>query len=202
MELALGPGRVFVGDPTQANGAGMTDVGDHEDITFAPNLSSAYATSANSGDQPLPGSMRNRPTMANFSAGLLDVSNEALLASLATHIEELSVDTDTDADGTMDVFAIAPKDLVGKLNPYTLAFIPEAELDQLAAAPHGIWLSAAYPQDVGDLLQYGRLSDGDNAAPYPCTWNAALPEGLNTDKPWFRGDPAALGLTWSLPPQS
>ena len=197
MELALGPGRVFVGNPVTADGADMTEVGDHEDVTFAPNLSSAYATSANSGDQPLPGSLRNRPSMATFSAGLLNISHEALLAILSTHLEEVTSGVDPDT-----VTALAPKDLVGKLNPYTLAFIPEAELSQGAAAPHGIWVTAAYPQDVGDLLQYGRLSDGDNATPYTVTWNSALPEGLNTQKPWFRGDPAALGLTWSLPPQS
>ena len=197
MELAFGPGRLYLGDPTQAGGAGMTNIGDHEDVTFNPNMSSAFATSANSGDQPIVGSLRNRPSMAQLSAGLLDIGREALMAVLSTHMEELSADTD--ADGTPDTYAIAPKESA-IITPYTLAFVPEPELGQGAAAPHAVWLSAAYPSDVGDLLQYGRLTDGDNASPFTCTWNAALPgDGLSTDVPWFRGDPASLGLTWSLP---
>jgi len=201
MELALGPGRIFVGDPTTADGGDMVDVGDHEDVTFAPNLSTAYATSANSGDQPLPNSLRNRTTMANLTVGLLDISREALLAVLSTHLEEVAADTDSTSGD--DAFALAPKSQVNKFDPYTLVFIPEAQLSQGAAAPHSIWLTAAYPQDVSDLFQYGRLSDADNASPHQVTWNASLPgDAVGTDKPWFRGDPAALGLSWSIPPQS
>ena len=166
----------------------MTEINHHEDVSFTPNISTAYATSANSGDAALPGSLRTRPTTAELSVGLLDVAHETLLAILETHVEAVGTAT------------LAPKTVSEELIPYQVAFIPEAELDQGAAAPHGIWLPAAYPQDVGDLLQYGRLDEGDNAQPYTVTWNGSIPpEEAGTDVAWFRGDPAGLGLTYTVP---
>ena len=191
----LGPGAAAAGDPTTASGADMLDLGDHESITYSPNIRTAYQTSANTNDVPLPESLRTIPANPQFSIELYDKSIDNLLALMREHAEKVTTGVDPDIQT-----ALVLRPQVKKLLTFTFAFIPETEKSMGADAPHGLWIPSAYLQNVGELFSYGRLSENENNSPFTAQIGVSrTPSGMGTDALSIYGPPAAEGLTWSLP---
>ena len=190
---ALGPGRIYVGDPTTADG--MVSLGDHENVSFSPNFSVVFSNTANTGDLPLPESLRARPAAPSFSVELYDQSIKNLQALLAGQVETVTSGTDPDI-----IEAMVARADTKTLEPFTTCFIPEAEVDQGVAAPHAIWIPSSFVQNVGELFSYGRLSEGENNNPFSAEITATRPaESLSTDATMIYGDPSAEGLSWMSP---
>lgn len=198
----LGPGVILYGDPTLADGAGMKNLGDHENVTFNPGVSSAYITTANTGDSAAYDGIYARPPSPELQAELYDqeieILKEIVLGGQLTTVA-----------GPPEKKAFGFGGAVAKIEPKTLVFVPESEKALGASAPHAIWIPAAFVQNLADMFRHGRLADGANNNPYTATFRAArrtvdqttgspvaIPEAAQFA---FVGDPSALGLTWSLP---
>lgn len=190
----VGPARLFIGDPTQTDGAGMTPLGDTETVTFNPGIAMTGVTTAQTHDAYDADGIYTLPPNPNVQAELYESDLDKMLA-LVLGGENI---------GTSGIGFGGPIEKVASVP--TLAVIPEFELSQGEEAPHGIWIPAAVVEDLSGIV-YNRMTSGGNSGnTYSVTFRAArrLKDQGDTDIPTkaqfaFMGTMTDLGLTWSLP---
>ena len=190
----LGPCFLLMGDPTEPEGAGMEWLGRHENVSFNPGIATSRSTDAFSGDVAHAGSIRYRQENVLLTSELYDQS----IANLKRVITSGEVLEESEGDGE----AFGPGQHGQIIETATLFVLPVGFASEGADSNHALWLPAAHLANADDLYQHGRLQEEDNN-PFSAEFNAAVAPadmGLPAKhRVWFRGSPAALDLTWSVP---
>lgn len=192
-----GPAWALVGDPTQAAGAGMVELG--EQLSASVQLKVWRQTTKNELGQILPDGAYGVIQGATIELQMLKVS----AAHLAAIINEVSDETSW----------IGADTALGTLTPFTIVIVPDhaktagTSLTNLATQ----WIPKAVMTNVTPFLH--RLEKGgtdDDSNPYTATFEALLAPTDQADTAldakaqiWFKGDPAgpmsSATPAWSLP---
>ena len=200
----VGPCSVLYGNPATADGAGMTNLGDIEQVSFNPGIASTGVTTAQTHDAydadgiyALPPNPTAEASLYNHAASILEklVMGGEVFTGAGT-------ETALGFGGPIEKVAVA-----------TLALIPTFEKDLGAAAPNGIWIPAAMIENLQGFV-YNRMSSGGNSGQtFSVTfkgarrataqsWDgtAAVDVALPSKAQFaFIGDPKAVGLDWTVP---
>lgn len=207
-EYKLGPALTYLGDPTQASGAGMTFLGHTRgDTTINPNINISTGQVDAKGNIPL--------ADAVFNSGPQPVANIPLVEEAKEKLKELlpgsSIATNG-GDGALLLGSGVQKIAVADIP--TLCIIPVDEVDSGTNgidAPNAWWFPRAICNQFGAITF--QLPDGeDNLSNYTRD-TAIISLYHETDqastsipkdaRPGFRGAPAEAGITgWSLPDHS
>jgi|SRR5690625_1705849 len=195
----VGSCRIFVGDPTQANGAGMKDLGFLEDVTVDLGIQGAYTSNASLAGSPNAAGIYTLPSAPTVQAQARDgaIANLKALIQGAVEVTE----DDATALGFGDSFGrIDPDDVV------TVCILSDQERAAGSSAQQAIWLPGVMLSGVSGIT-FNRPQQGEIGNPYNVEISSAyreedqdeeaIPAGLRLG---FIGDPAAAGLSWSLPP--
>lgn len=196
-ELVLGPAFLFLGDPTQASGAGLTYLGETRgDVIVTPGIRSAATMSDQRGGAELADGNLVLPPDPEVVTPLIDFERAKLLAQLPD-AEEV-----TGTGGGVLNFGSA----VTTHTPDTLCILPVFEKADGVNAAHAIWIPAARLMEFGEITY--RLPDdgGEVTTPRSARWKGqyraedqgatAIPEKARI---MMMGDPTDNSLTWSLP---
>lgn len=195
----IGPAHVLIGDPTQASGAGMTLLEKVESATVAINPRSAFTSDDQRGGVPLATGLYTLASQPEVQVSLSEAGLDTLEALLVNATRTTSKGK-TDVVGFLDKFeAVAAADIP------TVAVIPVTQEADGSSAENGIWLPAVMVQSL-DGFQFGRVEPGEIQQNYNVAFQSAYAEVDQGDtaiptnnRVGFMGDPATLGLTWSLP---
>jgi len=198
----VGPCHAFLGDPTQAAGAGMTYLGHTRgDVTVAPGISIAFGRADQKGRTPLADAVYTTGPLPVVGLPLVDEEREKL--NKYVHGSVLTTASGETALGFGNGFA-----KIALASVPTLILLP---VDETAQGTNGIdadnmiVLPAAICRDFGQLTF--KLPEGEDAfSPHDTQFAglyretdhaaAAIPTGHRV---MFYGPPKALGLTWYLP---
>lgn len=198
----VGPCHAYLGNPTQAAGAGMKYLGHTRgSVTVAPGINVAFGRADQKGRTPLADSVFTIGPTPVVSLPLIDEEKAKLKEYVPGSV--LTTASGETALGFGDGFAKIPLASVP-----TLILVP---IDEVSQGTNGIdadnmvVLPAAIARDFGQLtfslpegddvfqpheVQFaGLLREADHAS-------AAIPTG---HRAMFYGPPKALGLTWYLP---
>lgn len=198
----VGPCHVYLGDPTQAAGAGMKYLGHTRgDVTVTPGVNVAFGRADQLGRTPLADAVYVTGPTPVVSIPLLDEERAKLNKYI--HGSVLTTASGETALGFGNGFA-----KIALASVPTLILVP---IDQTAQGTNGIdaddmiVLPAAIARDVGQFTF--KLPDGEDAfSPHEVQFaglyraadqaSAAIPTGHRVIS---YGPPKALGLTWYLP---
>ena len=204
----IGPALVYMGDPTQANGAGMIFLGHvRGEITINPNINISTGMVDAKGNIPLAETL--------FNSGPQPVANIPFVDEEKEKLKELlpgsSIATNG-GDGALLLGAGVQRIPVADIK--TLCIIPVDEVDKGTNgidAPNAWWFPRAICNAFGAITF--ALPDGDdNLSAFTrdtsiiSLYHEKDQAGSNVPKdarPGFRGAPADAGVTgWSLPDHS
>jgi hypothetical protein len=207
-EYKIGPALVYMGDPTQADGAGMTFLGHvRGEITINPNINISTGQVDAKGMIPLADTV--------FNSGPQPVANVPFVDEEKEKLKELlpgSSIVTNGGDGALLLGAGVEKIAVADID--TLCIIPVDEVDQGTNgidAPNAWWFPRAICNQFGAITF--QLPDGeDNLSNYTRDTaiislyhetdqaDATIPKDA---RPGFRGAPSEAGISgWSLPDHS
>lgn len=191
----VGPASVLYGDPTVAGG--MIDLGDIEDVSFNPGISSTGVSTAQTHDAYDAEGIYALPPNPTASANLYDHA-QAKLEKLI-----LGGEVFTGAGSETALGFGGPIELV---SVGTLFLLPTFEKDLGVDAPNGIWIPAAAIENLQGFT-YNRLQSGGNSGnTYSVEFKGARRAEDQAGNPIpakaqfaFIGAPSAVGLTaWTL----
>lgn len=195
----IGPAFVCIGDPTQASGAGMTLLEKVDNVSYAVNPRTAFISDDQRAGVPLADGMyvlasQPEAQVALSEAGL-DIIEAILYGVLRTTKKGKS-----DVVGFADAFK-----KIEAADVKSLAIVPVSQAEDGSSAENALWLPALTVQ-TADGFQFGRVEEGEIQNPYNVSFQSAyaredqgsdsIPEN---NRVGFMGDPATLGLAWSLP---
>lgn len=189
----LGSGTIYMGDPSEALGAGMTAI-EVEEFAFDPGVRMSFTSSAKLSGAPKASGIHKLTPMPVAQIQCRDAAlatmQQFLLAAVVT----------AGVIGGGDAFGV-----IAEADVPTLVFVPETQLADGVAAANAIWIPAAIPDNVNGIT-FNRPSVGEIGNPYNIqvigAYRAAdqgateIPAG---NRMWFMGDPSDITLTWSLP---
>lgn len=185
----IGPCGVYFGDATEAAGAGMANLGFHEDVSGSLNIRTGYANSANTNDVAIQSSLITLPANPQISVQLYDKQQQNLLDMMREHAELL----EEEGSDPAVVFRARTR----RLTTGVLAIIPQQEIADGADAKHGIWLLGAYLMNVNNLFTFGRTQEGANNTPFTAEFGASVNQVGDITLGF--GPPARWGAAYSLP---
>lgn len=191
----IGPCRLYLGDPTPALGAGMTDLGDTENVGVTFGVQSAYVSSAQRQGTPLADSLYAMTPAPVVNAELTDAQNSIIAVLVQNSV------TTTGVVGIGDSFALIT-------SVPTLFLLPDTELASYETAANGIWMPAVLTAGL-ENISFGRVTAGEILQPYNVTFTSAYREEDQTtptgvaipvgNRVLFKGPPADLSLAWTVP---
>lgn len=195
----VGPAYVLIGDPTQGSGAGMTNLGNVESVTFDGGARSTWTSDARRAGIPLVDGVYRMPPAPVVQLSLKDAQvtmlTEFLYGSSVASSETLSPGSD---------FA-----KVAAASVSTLVIVPFFQKADGATADNAIWVPGVLITQLNGFV-YNRPSvNAETNNPYNVEFQGvyreedqtsgtpvAIPDGARM---WFVGDPTNLSLSWSLP---
>ena len=198
----IGPGYAWMGDPTQANGAGMTQLAEIGTFTLDVGVSSSFATSPINGGAPDAAGIYTMPPDASAQLSFNKLGIDSL--NLLVHGAEKFTQTSDEALG----FG-GPIELV---TPDTFVFIPAFEANANSATPHNssiaFWMPAAFISELSGFEYNAMQRNAASNNSFRATLRSArrttdqAAQALPTKAQYiFFGKVAALNLTtaWTLP---
>lgn len=205
--LRVGPAHIFLGDPAQASGAGMTYLGaTRGDVRVSPGIQVAMGRKDQLGRTPVADAVYTVGPMPVVSIPFIDEEKAKLAVKVANSV--VNTNSSKTALGFGSGFAAVAAADIG-----TLAIIPVAEIASGTNgidAPNAIWLPAVICTDFGQFTF--NLPEGDDIFPPHEMQFAGLyreqdldgaPNTIPADmRVMFYGTPngaAALDGEWSLP---
>lgn len=149
MSHRVGPCYVFIGDPTQAAGAGMTYLGlTRGDVRVSPNVNVALGRADQSGITPR--------ADAVFSIGPTPVVSVPFVDEDKTKLAEYVTGSSTSTISTHTALGFGSGfSQITEANVPTLALIPVAEIASGTngiEAANAVWIPAAIANGVGDFI--------------------------------------------------
>jgi len=148
-DFIIGPGYGWIGDPTQAAGAGMTQLPEIATFNLDIGVAMAFATSPLTGGSPDAEGVYTMPPEASAAVTFNKISVDELL--LLAHGGEKFTQTTDEIIGFGGV--------IEKITLGTFCFIPAFEALANAATPHNAkawWIPAAFFAGLSDF-SYGAL---------------------------------------------
>lgn len=195
----VGPAHLFLGDPTTANGADMTQLGLVRNVQFDWGVRNAFTSKDAVSGVPVADGIYTLASQPECQADLQDHSLDMIEAVVlnATRTDDGSGNT---AVGVPDTFGS-----VAAVAVPTFCLLPVQQEADLADAANAIWLPAVTIQGANGL-SFGRVEEGEIDQGYNVSFQSAwrdedqaataIPAG---NRVGFMGPPAALSLPWSLP---
>lgn len=198
----LGVCHILVGDPTEADGAGMIYAGKTRgDVTVQLNLLTAYARADQAGAVPLASS--------GYTGGVRPVATVPLYPSsrqvLSSMLPGSKIVTDAEPGGKSALVFGAPGRIPEDEVP-TMVLVPVDQAADGVDADDAIWFPAMGVLEAGQFVF--RLPEGDDAgSPMSFQFGGLYREKDQADEPIMKGartgwmgSPKAVGLAdWSLP---
>ena len=197
----FGPAVLVMGNPTTALGADM-EAYDLEEAAVNPGIRSAYAGDARSSGVPKSAAGFRHAPRPEFRLQLQNASKAAFETFLENLVvtESATPSEDTRVLGFGDAFEAIPESEIR-----TVGLIPLTQISQGVDAPDALWLPAGMASVI-DGIQFTEVGENDQRFPYNVTIMGmkrdvdqagdTIPEG---NRIIFRGPPATLGLTWTVP---
>ena len=197
----IGPAYVCIGDPTQTGGAGMTLLEKVDTAGYSINPRTAFVSDDQRAGVPLADGLYSLASQPEAQVSLSEAGLDTIEALLydSTRTQD-TTGTKTDVIGFPDRFqAVAAADVK------TMCIVPVSQAAAGSSAENGLWLPAVTVQTV-DGFSFGRVEQDEIQNPYNASFQSAyakqdqgataIPQG---NRVGFMGDPATIGLTWSLP---
>lgn len=192
--IFVGPGHVFVGDPTSASS--MVHLGPTETITFNPGVQTTGVQTALTGDSYEANSVYSMPPSPELQCELYDASLRVL--------QQYVLGANKQTEDTHEAQGFGGEIKLVELP--TVCVIHESEKHLGADAPSAIWIPAALITGLSGFT-WNRMQANSNAGnAYTVTFRAARRRQDQGDAAItpscqyaFMGSPAAIGLNWSLP---
>lgn len=196
--VPIGPCQILVGNPTTTSGAGMTNLGDTENVTIDLGIKIAYTSSARRQGAAQADSIYYMTPEPVVSAELKDAE--------VTSLEQLipNGELKTDVVGFGDTFTHMY--VAGASTLPSIAIIPETQKADGHDAANGIWFPAGVISGLSGL-QFGRVTEGEINQPYTTEIRSAYRDtdhdsvtiAQNFRLGWM-GPPTNVPITnWSLP---
>jgi len=148
-DFIIGPGYGWIGDPTVALGAGMTQLPEIATFSFDAGIAMAFATSPLNGGSPDADGIYTMPPESSATVTFNRLGVDELLL-LLPGAEKFTQTTD-------DIIGFGGA--IEKVVPDTFVFIPAFEAQANAANPHNakaFWFPAGFFSELSDF-NYGAL---------------------------------------------
>ena len=153
----IGPCQILVGDPTVTAGAGMTNVGDTEDVSIDLGVKVAYTSNAQRQGAAHADSVYFMTPEPVATAQLKDASITMILLLVGNAV------AGTGATGFGDTFTHMYSGGASTLP--TVVIVPETQKASGVSAANAIWFPRAVFSGVNGI-QFGRVTEGEINQPY------------------------------------